>query len=380
MNLLTTLKGSDRCFSAVQQLMSLADVALNGSHPWDIQVKHPNFYRRILQQGVMGFGESYMEGWWDCERLDQLFTLLVRARLDTKVSHHLSILIHILWGQLTNLQSRKRATMVGKKHYDLGNDLFTLMLDPYMQYSCGYWKTASTLEQAQEDKLDLICRKLCLKPGMSLLDIGCGWGGLAEYAAQHYQVSVVGITISKEQQTLALKCCQRLDVDIRLQDYRDLNQQFDRIVSVGMFEHVGPKNYRTFFKCARRSLKTEGLFLLHTIGSLTSTRSLNPWIEKYIFPNGCLPSMVQITKQTEGLWVMEDWHNFGADYDLTLTEWERRLSARWTQVEQNYSPMFYRMLRYYLLSCAGRFRARDLQLWQILFSPEGVKGGTRVAR
>ena len=249
-----------------------------------------------------------------------------------------------------------------------------------MQYSCGYWKDAETLETAQEAKLDLICRKLALEPGMTLLDIGCGWGGMAEFAARRYGVSVVGITISKEQQQLASERCKGLDVDIRLQDYRDLRQQFDRVVSVGMFEHVGPRNYDTFFRIVKKVIAEDGLFLLHTIGSLQTNLHTNAWIEKYIFPNGCLPSMLQIAQSIEGLFVAEDWHNFGPDYDQTLMAWERRFRASWPALEENYSETFYRMFRYYLLSCAGGFRARGIQLWQILLSPNGVPGGIRVPR
>ncbi len=376
----THSKANDRCTHLIQQLAGMAEIELNGSQPWDIQVLNPNFYQRVFQDGVIGFGESYMEGWWECEQLDQLFTRLVVAKLDERLPQQFSALFNLIWARLTNLQSAQRAWIVGKAHYDLGNDLFSVMLDPWMQYSCGYWKDAETLETAQEAKLDLICRKLALEPGMTLLDIGCGWGGMAEFAARRYGVSVVGITISKEQQQLASERCKGLDVDIRLQDYRDLRQQFDRVVSVGMFEHVGPRNYDTFFRIVKKVIAEDGLFLLHTIGSLQTNLHTNAWIEKYIFPNGCLPSMLQIAQSIEGLFVAEDWHNFGTDYDRTLMAWERRFRASWPALEENYSETFYRMFRYYLLSCAGGFRARGIQLWQILLSPNGVPDGIRVPR
>ena len=278
-----------------------------------------------------------------------------------------------------NLQSKKRAWIVGKEHYDLGNDLFSRMLDPFMQYSCAYWKEASTLEEAQQAKLRLISEKLQLEPGMRVLDIGCGWGGLAYFMAKHYGVSVVGVTISAEQQKLARERCQGLDVDIRLQDYRDLNEQFDRIVSVGMFEHVGPKNYDTYFDVVDRNLKPDGIFLLHTIGSKRTDNNVDPWINKYIFPNGCLPSVRQIAVASEPHFVMEDWHNFGADYDTTLMAWHSRFLASWPEIADNYSERFKRMFSYYLNACAGAFRARDIQLWQVMFS-RGVEQGLRVAR
>ncbi|USE37735.1 cyclopropane fatty acyl phospholipid synthase [Endozoicomonas sp. SCSIO W0465] len=331
----TPSKANDRWSSAIQQLAESAGVGLNGSHPWDIQVHNPGFYQRVVQDGIVGLGESYMEGWWECERLDQLFTRLVEAHLNEKMPQQLSVLLSLIWARLANLQSRQRAWIVGEEHYDLGNDLFEVMLDSRMQYSCAYWKEANTLEEAQVAKLDLICRKLDLKPGMKLLDIGCGWGGLAEFAASRYGASVVGITISKKQHQLARTRCKGLDVEVRLQDYRDLNDTFDRVVSVGMFEHVGPRNYDTFFQTVRKVLSDSGLFLLHTIGSLQSDLSVNPWIEKYIFPNGCLPSMLQIARSTEGLFVTEDWHNFGADYDLTLVAWEKRFQAGWPELKGN---------------------------------------------
>ena len=380
MNFLSTgSRAIDRCTRLIQQLAATAGVGFNGPQPWDIRVLNPDFYQRVFYDGVIGLGESYMEGWWECEQLEQLFTRLVGAKLDEQKPKQLSVLSLILT-RLTNRQSARRAWIVGRAHYDLGNDLFCAILDSWMQYSCAYWKKAENLEEAQEAKLDLICRKLALKPGMSLLDIGCGWGGLAKFAACRYGVSVVGITISKEQHQLASERCKGLDVVILLQDYRDLKQQFDRVVSVGMFEHVGPRNYDAFFRVVRRVISGDGLFLLHTIGSLQSDLRVNPWIEKYIFPNGCLPSMQQIAQSIEGLFVAEDWHNFGADYDRTLMAWEKHFKAAWLTLKDNYSERFYRMFRYYLLSCAGGFRARALQLWQVLLSPNGVPDGIRVPR
>ncbi|QCR36284.1 cyclopropane fatty acyl phospholipid synthase [Nissabacter sp. SGAir0207] len=367
-------------YRIAHEMLSQADIEINGSRPFDITINNPDFFKRVLQEGSLGLGESYMDGWWECERLDIFFQRVVAAGLEHKLPHHLKDTLRIAAARLTNLQSKKRAWIVGKEHYDLGNDLFTLMLDPYMQYSCGYWKEAETLEQAQEHKLRMICEKLQLKPGMSLLDIGCGWGGLSAFAARHYGVSVTGVTISAEQQKLAQQRCEGLDVTILLQDYRDLDQQFDRIVSVGMFEHVGPKNYQTYFDVVARNLRPDGLFLLHTIGSNKTDMHVDPWIDKYIFPNGCLPSVKHIAQASEGQFVMEDWHNFGADYDRTLMAWHERFIKAWPQLAENYSDRFYRMFTYYLNACAGAFRARDIQLWQVLFSPHGVEGGLRVPR
>lgn len=370
----------DRWYRIVEELLSSADVAIDGNRACDIKVHNPALFKRILQEGSLGFGESYMDGWWDCERLDVLFTRILQAGVDERLPKNLSDIARIAYARLFNRQSRKRAWQVGKEHYDIGNDLFRAMLDPYMQYSCGYWKDADTLEQAQQAKLKMICEKLQLKPGMSLLDIGCGWGGLAQYAAENYGVSVYGVTISAEQQKLAQERCQGLDVEIQLQDYRDLDRQFDRIVSVGMFEHVGPKNYDTYFRVAARNLKPDGLFLLHTIGANQTNLHVDAWIDKYIFPNGCLPSVRHISEASEGRFVMEDWHNIGADYDRTLMAWYENFKRAWPQLAEEYSERFERMFTYYLNACAGAFRARDIQLWQVLFSPKGVDGGVRVYR
>ncbi|MFL1804671.1 cyclopropane fatty acyl phospholipid synthase [Plesiomonas shigelloides] len=360
------------------ELLDKAGIMINGPRPFDMRIKHPDTLMRILQEGSLGLGESYMDGWWECDRLDVFFDKVLTAKLDQQLPSHLKDILRIARARLFNMQTRHRAWQVGKEHYDLGNDLFNAMLDPNMQYSCAYWKDADTLANAQVAKLKMICEKLQLKPGMKVLDIGCGWGGLAAYMAKEYGVSVVGVTISKEQQQLAQKRCEGLPVQIMLQDYRDLNEEFDRIVSVGMFEHVGPKNYRTYFNVVNRCLKKDGLFLLHCIGSNTSGVKADAWISKYIFPNGCLPSIRQIADEAEGHLIMEDWHNFGADYDKTLMAWDENFVRAWDSIKDNYSPRFYRMFRYYLNACAGAFRARDIQLWQVLFSHSGLRGSVYI--
>jgi len=278
------------------------------------------------------------------------------------------------------MQSKHRAFEIGEKHYDLGNELFQNMMDKRMVYSCAYWNDAQTLDDAQDNKLDLICRKLGLQPGMKILDIGCGWGSYAKYAAEKYKVKVIGITVSKEQVDLGRILCAGLPVEIRLLDYRDLDDKFDHIVSVGMIEHVGYKNYRTYMEVVHRCLKDDGLFLLHTIGGNKSVTSVDPWMNKYIFPNGMLPSIKQLGSAIEGLFVMEDWHNFSADYDKTLIAWHKNLEENWDKIKSNYEERFHRMWDYYLLSCAGSFRARRNQLWQIVLSKKGILGGYKSIR
>jgi cyclopropane-fatty-acyl-phospholipid synthase len=365
---------------AAAKLLAQADVRINGSRPWDIRVHHPDTVPRILAKGSLGLGESYMDGWWDCEQIDEFIARVLRARLDEKV-RSAGLLLAALKARLMNLQSERRAWQVGREHYDLGNELFERMLDPYMAYSCGYWAQATDLAAAQEAKLDLVCRKLGLKPGMRLLDIGCGWGSLMRFAAEHYGVTCVGLTVSKQQALWGAQKAGGLPLRFELTDYRLFNpdgaQRFDRVASIGMFEHVGHKNYATYFEVARRSLAEDGLFLLHTIGKNRSGTLVDPWIEKYIFPNGSLPSVMEIAAACEDRFIVEDWHNFGADYDRTLMAWHERFEAAWPELRGRYTERFYRMWRYYLLSCAGTFRARDNQLWQVVLSPRGVAGGYR---
>lgn len=363
----------------IKDILSSADIKIGGNGPWDIKVHNKNTYKRVLSQGSLGVGESYMDGWWDCDNLDQFFDKIFSAKVENKITAR-AALNSFLKAKFLNLQTRERSLKVGEQHYDIGNDLYKAMLGKTMAYTCGYWKNAKDLDSAQEAKFDLICRKLRLKKGMKVLDIGCGWGSFAKYAAEKYGVEVVGVTISKEQVKLGKKLCKGLPVDIRFQDYRDVDEKFDAIVSIGMFEHVGYKNYRTYMEKASECLKDGGLFLLHTIGGNRSVKTTNPWVGKYIFPNSMLPSAEQISDSSEGLFVMEDWHNFGVDYDKTLMAWHKNFTDNWKQLKKKYNARFKRMWNFYLLSSAGNFRARKIQLWQIVFSKDGVRGGYKSIR
>lgn len=359
----------------IEELLKKADVTIGGSRPWDITVHDERLYNRVIRYGTLGLGEAYMDGWWDAPALDAFIYKVIAAHLDTAIRVNVASFFSIVRAYLFNLQSDARAFKVGEVHYDLGNDLYEAMLDKRMVYTCGYWGNAATLDEAQEAKLDLVCRKIRLKKGDRILDIGCGWGSFAKFAAERYGASVVGVTVSKKQAILARERCEGLPVEIRVQDYREVNEQFDHIVSLGMFEHVGVKNYRTYFEVANRCLKEDGLFLLHTIGFARSQLTSDPWIEKHIFPGGMLPSITQIGKAIEGLFLIEDLHNFGADYDQTLTAWFKNFDAAWPKLRDKYDVRFYRMWKYYLLSCAGVARARQTQLWQIVLSKNGVPGG-----
>ncbi|HUD04187.1 MAG TPA: cyclopropane fatty acyl phospholipid synthase [Candidatus Paceibacterota bacterium] len=359
----------------ITQLLSSAGVTVNGKSPGDIIIHNEQLYSRVLRGGSLALGESYMDGWWDCDAVDVFISKVLRTNTEKGVRIQWRFVLFYLSNLVFNRQSRRRASIVGEKHYDVGNDLYQAMLDKRLVYTCGYWKHAKNLDEAQEAKFDLVCKKLNLKPGMKILDIGCGWGSFAKFAAEKYKVNVVGVTISKEQAQFARKLCEGLPVEIRLIDYRAIDEKFDHIVSLGMFEHVGVKNYRTYMKVAERCLKDNGLFLLHTIGYYRSARGGDPWLDKYIFPNGMLPSIAQIGKAIEKLFIIEDLHNFGAYYDLTLMAWSNNFNRAWPELKSRYSGRFYRMWNYYLLSCAGAFRAREMQLWQIVLSKKGVIGG-----
>ncbi|MGW8310894.1 MAG: cyclopropane fatty acyl phospholipid synthase [Thiogranum sp.] len=373
--------------AVLRELAAMADVRFNGDRPWDIRVHDAEVYHQILTRGSLGFGEAYMDGLWDCERLDVLFTRLLgngvgyRLRGLLRLRLMVRMFANTLHNSLFNRQSRRHAFEVGERHYDIGNAVFEAMLDPTLSYSCGYWAHAESLEQAQRDKLDLICRKLALSPGDRLLDIGCGWGGLVRYAAEQYGVEALGITVSHEQQRLARERCRGLPVHVELMDYRQLQGRFDKVVSVGMFEHVGPRNYPAFFETVSRVLDDDGLFLLHTIGDVDTNRMTDPWLDKYIFPNHKLPSAREVTAAFEAGFVLQDWHNFGPDYDRTLIAWRDNFNAAWPRLRGGrYDSRFHRMWNYYLQSCAGFFRSGQGQLWQIVLSRRGRRMDYRSVR
>lgn len=358
-----------------------ADIVIGGTAPGDMIVHDPRLYRKIALQGTLGLGEGYMDGWWDAEPLDVFFRKAISADVRGQTSR-LSTAIHSSLMRIAaasrNCGHVTRSHAVGKHHYDIGNDLYERMLDGRMTYTCAYFGDgATTLEKAQDAKLDLVCRKLGLRAGMSVLDIGCGWGSFLRFAAEEYGVSGVGVTISREQAESARKRCDGLPIDIRLTDYRDVSGSFDRIVSLGMFEHVGPPYYGTYARKVRSLLSSDGLFLLHTIGSHISDIATDPWIDRYIFPGGVIPSLAQIARAIQPSFIVEDWHNFGHDYSRTLRCWFENFHDAWQDLKRTgkYDDRFYRMWKYYLCSCAGAFDARVLQLWQIVLSPRGVPGG-----
>lgn len=357
----------------IQDLLLSAGITVGGDNPWDITIYNQDFTKRILCDGALGLGESYMDGWWDCQALDQFIDRIFRAEIDKTINGNLRLGWHACKARIFNLQKLGRAYEVGKKHYDIGNDLYRSMLDSSMNYTCGYWRDADNLDEAQVAKMDLVCRKAGIEPGMKVLDLGCGWGSFARYAAQRYGATVTGVTVSKQQVELGKSLCTGLPVDIRLRDYREVDGAYDRVVSIGIMEHVGYKNYRTYMEVVDRTLKSDGISFFHTIGGNESITISNSWYTKYIFPNGQIPSIAQLGHAMEGLFVMEDWHNFGPDYDRTLMAWHENFEKSWPELKNRYDERFRRMWRFYLLSSAGAFRSRSIQLWQVVMTKTGRK-------
>ncbi len=359
--------------AVVRELLDLAEVEINGKNPWDLQVHDTRLYDRVLRDSSLGLGEAYMDGWWDAEAVDQFIHRALLADLDMKVRGNWRIALHFLRARLFNLQSSSRAYEVGQRHYDLGNDLYCAMLDRRLNYTCAYWKNARNLDEAQEAKLELVCRKIGLdkNPGMHILELGCGFGSFAKYAAEKYGAQVLGVTVSKEQVALGMEMCRGLPVELRLQDYREVQGTYDAVISIGVMEHVGYKNYATYMEVVDRCLKPGGIAFVHTIGYNASGTTGEPWSLKYIFPNGMLPSIAQLGAAMEKKFVMEDWHNIGPHYDPTLLAWHSNFEKAWPELKKQYDERFYRMWRYYLLSSAGGFRSRHTQLWQIVFTRRG---------
>lgn len=368
----------------IESVLSEADIRLDGIRPWDLDVRDARFFRAVRRHGIIGFSEAYLNGWWECTAIDQLYDRLLRHDLLRHLRRHPRVIARWLKERAFNLQDRRGAARNVQRHYELGNDLFRATLDPRMTYSCGFWQRARNIDQAQEDKLELVCRKLNLQPGMRVLDIGCGWGSFARYAAECYGCPVTGITLSQQQVDYARRACDGLPVDIRLCDYRDMDERFDRIVSIGMFEHVGSKNYRTFMRAAQRCLEPDGLFLLHFFATQRSWPNLLDsevmWITRYIFPGMVVPSLAQVGAAVDGVFVTEDLHNFGADYDPTLMAWHANFQRNWPAIADRYGERFYRLWTLYLLSCAGAFRCRKYQVWQLVFAPAGVPCGYHAVR
>ena len=363
--------GTKHAEKIITELLATAGIIINGNNSWDIHVHDARFFSRLIVDAELAFGESYVDGWWDCAAIDECVNRALSGHVEKQLTGWKSAL-RIILSKILNFQSKSRAFVVGEKHYDLGNDLYQAMLDKRMNYTCAYWKNATDLDQAQVAKLDLVCKKIGIRKGMRILELGCGWGSFARYAAEKYGAEVTGVTVSKEQVELGNQLCRGLPVELRLQDYREIHGKYDAVISIGIMEHVGYKNYRTYMQVVDRCLKKDGIAFIHTIGRNDSATNTNAWINKYIFPNSMLPSIAQLSQAAEGLLMIEDLHNIGPHYDKTLMAWCANFERAWPKFKDRYGERFYRMWRFYLLSCAGSFRARSNQLWQFVMTKNGT--------
>lgn len=360
-----------RAGDTLAEIMATAGVTFGGDAPWDIQVHDERLYSRVLRDGTVGVGDAYVEGWWDCADLDEMLVRVLNARVDLVLRESWVLLAHVVRARLFNLQL-SRAFEVGERHYDVGNDLYQEMLGPRMMYTCAYWKDVDDLDAAQEAKLDLVCRKIGLRPGMRVLDLGCGWGGFAAFAAERYGASVVGYTVSREQVAWSKQHHAGLAVDIRLDDYRNATGRYDAVVSIGLLEHIGPKNHRAYMEQVASLVEPGGVVFMHTIGGNAARTQIDPWFQKHIFPNAVIPTLGQLTTAMAEVLVPEDVHNLGPHYDRTLMAWWRNFDAAWPRLRDRYGDPFYRKWKYYLLSSAASFRVRYLNLYQIVATVPGT--------
>ena len=361
-----------RAQDMMREILAEAGVTVGGDKPWDLQVHDDRVWARLLRDGTLGAGEAYEEGWWDTPALDQFVDRVMRINLGDTLRENWMIVAQAVRARIFNLQSMSRSFGNGQHHYDIGNDLYEPMLGGRLLYTCAYWQGAKSLDEAQDAKLDLVCKKVGLQPGMRVLDLGCGWAGFASFAAERYKVQVTGFTVSREQVKWADDHYGHLPIDIRLDDYRNATGSYDAVVSIGLMEHVGVKNYRGYMELVDRVLAPGGVAFVHTIGGNRPRTHIDPWFDKYIFPNSNLPTLSQLAAAMETLLVVEDVHNIGEDYDLTLMAWFKNFEAAWPSLRAKYGDAFYRRWKYYLLTCAGAFRSRSQQLFQIVMTRPGT--------
>lgn len=338
---------------------------------------------RIIAQPSLGVGEAYMDGRLIIDRgnIHDLVDLASRNTGGRPGVKRPGALGRWWTRMVREHNERQSARRNVAHHYDLSLDLYRTFLDDDLQYSCAVFeRPGMTLEEAQAAKKRRLAAKLQLSEGQRVLDIGCGWGAFMGYAAERYAARCVGVTVSTEQVAYVKRRYEGQPVEPLLMDYRDYSGEVDHVVSMGMFEHVGHRNYRAYFRKARSVLKDGGLFLLHTIVSGERSPSIEPWLDRYIFPNGVLPTVGQIGQATEDLFVIEDFENFGAYYDRTLMAWHANFMRRRGAMAAKYGERFCRMWDYYLACCAGGFRSRRISVGQFVLSPHGVPGGWRLER
>lgn len=337
-----------------------------------IHIHDSGFFRRLMWRPGLALGEAYMDGAFSIEA-GSLHDFLEILLISTTRREPRGVLGEAA-AKAASLVSRNDGTRASRNvqhHYDIDHRLYEMFLDEDLQYSCAYWRDGVTsLEQAQRDKKHHIARKLMLEPGMQVLDIGCGWGGLALTLARDYGVEVTGVTLSVDQFETATRRVQEAGlsdkITIKLQDYRNETGTFDRIVSVGMFEHVGRRNFDEFFEHLDRLLKPDGTALLHTIGRMAKPAPINAWMRKYIFPGAYLPSLSQLMPILErrGIW-LADLEMLRIHYAKTLEVWDERFQARRAEIEERFDARFCRMWEFYLQLNVLAFQYRSLVVFQL---------------
>eukprot|EP00928_Gymnodinium_smaydae_P010979 TRINITY_DN14121_c0_g5_i1.p1 TRINITY_DN14121_c0_g5~~TRINITY_DN14121_c0_g5_i1.p1 ORF type:complete len:417 (-),score=86.53 TRINITY_DN14121_c0_g5_i1:242-1492(-) len=349
-----------------------------------IEVVDSSAWYDIITKGNFGIAEGYMHGKLKVDPLPFFLSVLNGTSVGTRRKEHADVLGWVmglvalptdLLGLVTNQQTKDRSRRVTEQHYDAGNDLYERMLGPSMSYTCAYWKGAENLDQAQENKFDLIRRKLELAPGMKVADLGMGWGTAAEHMHKQAGVNVTGVSLSKEQVKWAQQNLAKPGLQFIWSDFRDHCEDpkymgyYDRVYSIGMMEHVGYKNYQTFFKCIKNLLKPDGLAVVHTIGEPDFVSAGDPFLEKYIFPGVVIPALSKVTPAFENDFILEDFQNFGHDYSRTLAAWSENSKAFFKENPTAYSLEFQRMWDYYLKMCEALFELRINQLWHFVLSP-----------
>ncbi len=353
-------------------LLDRADVRLDGSRPHDIRVHDSRVFSRVAVHGSVGLGEAYLDGWWSTDDLEELAYRLASARLQRVTEWLPRGMVQNVTARLFNQQTRGLAQRVARDHYEMGNDLFSGFFGRYKNYSCAYFQDTDDLDRAQRQKLDLICKKLDLRPGDRLLDVGGGWGELARHAAAEYGAKVTSINISEEQMRYARAHCKGLDVTVQRCDYRDVRGAFDKVAAIAMFTHIGQRNYRTFMQSIRRVLEPGGIFIMEGVWGNVSTNRIDAWMDKYVFPGAMIPSGAQTFQAFEDIFVAEDIHNFGPHYLKTLRAWDANFEAAWPELRERYGERMHRIFNYYFRTIAGFFRARALQNWHLVLTPVGA--------
>ena len=344
-------------------------------NPLILRLLDKKLHYKLLLHPDLYFGEAYTEGSLKIENGTLTdFLELAYKNIGRNEINLISRLIKNIKGKyryLTNFNFEKRSKSNVAHHYDINSDLYDLFLDSKRQYSCAYFKNENdSLETAQNNKINHIIKKLNIKPNQKVLDIGCGWGALAIDIAKKTNCKVIGITLSENQYDYCNKRVKELNLEkqvrFKLMDYRELNEKFDRVVSVGMFEHVGRKFYRKFFNHTNKLLKDNGLALIHTIGSVNSPRDPHPWITKYIFPGGYTPSLSEVTDPIEksGL-VVSDIEVLRIHYSHTLRHWKERFLNNKSSVISMFDENFFRMWEFYLAGCEMAFKWGDQVVFQL---------------